>query len=72
MEMMQEMKGAKTDETSWSYSNEPLTPEVLSFNISASFKLSKFTNNGAGDSEDHLVHYNNHMNILGASNVVKC
>lgn len=69
---MQEVKGVKIGESMWNYTNELLTLEILENHISNSFKFLKLLYNRPGDSEDHLAHYKNHMNLLGAFDEVKC
>ncbi|PPD83390.1 hypothetical protein GOBAR_DD19679 [Gossypium barbadense] len=71
LELIQEFKGSKSDEDSWSYAYKPLAPTVLAFNVSASFKFLKLSYNRVGDPKEHLAYYNNHMNILRASDVIK-
>ncbi|KAK5826087.1 hypothetical protein PVK06_020996 [Gossypium arboreum] len=56
LELFQEVRGAKGEETSWSYSNEPLALEVLAYNLFTSFKISKLSYNDMGDPKDHLAY----------------
>lgn len=72
MEILQTTKVTKLDKASWSYANEPLALSVLSRNLSTTFKFPKLSYNKVGDLEDYLVHYYNYMNILVASNEIKC
>lgn len=55
-----------------SYANELIALSVLTHNLFISFKLPKLSYIGASDPKDHLAHYNNHMNILKAFDIVKC
>lgn len=66
------MKGVKIGESIWNYFNEPLAPKVLKNHVSNSFKFSEFLYNGSKDPKDHLAQYNNHINILRASDGMKC
>ncbi|MBA0813294.1 hypothetical protein Gohar_027162 [Gossypium harknessii] len=72
LEILQTAKVTKLDKASWSYANEPLALSVLAHNLSTTFNFPKLSYNKVSDPEEYLTHYYNYMNILVASNEIKC
>lgn len=54
------------------YTKEPLAIKILFHHEPQTFKFPKMFYDGCGEPQDLLAHYINPMNILGASDEMKC